>query len=1119
MPVVDLPPRILPAAISQFVGDRSAGRGLAYARGGRVQELGWDDEARSIRAEVRGAASTPYRVTVQLEEYDQAAVTRRFLPEEPGGVWRPVRSSCTCPVGSDCKHAAAAMYELNTMADRTKSEREVSEWRSVLRPLLQEEQRSEGPQPLALRFDLEASPLESGRPRYAHEPATAEHVHAGSELRLGIRPLVRGKQGRWIKGGVSWRTFEYRVPGHDYVPAHAEALTRIFSAATAERSYTSGAVEHLWLSSIGSPLLWQSLSYAADVGVQFLTSGILESVEIAPTAEVELDLSAPAAESELAVRPRILIGGDPAPSAQLLGTGGVIDLASTIPADGDGDDAGRRGERFHARIAPVDSPVPIALQRLFQRPEPLRIPAAEREEFLGSAYPRLREITTVTSTDGSVEMPAIEPATLQVTAAYADGDRLTLTWSWRYHDPERTVPMDPAIGPRRDHEHEEAVLARAQQLWPTAGSRTPERLSGVDTAEFSTHVLDALDELEHVSAKVTGTRHAYRELDEAPHVRVTQHESRGKNDWFDLGFEITIEGKQIAFASLFTALAQGKSRLLMPDRTYFSLENPAFDALRELIAEGEALAEWDPDQQSISKYQVDIWNELEEIADEAVSSDAWQRSVGALQAGVDLTPPQPPRGLTADLRPYQRDGFAWLAFLYEHSLGGVLADDMGLGKTVQTLALIAHAHERAGTGSDAASSALPPFLVVAPASVVGVWRSEAERFTPGLDLRVVDRTRRARGTDLAEVAAGADVLVTSYTVLRIDAEEFAEQEFAGMVLDEAQFVKNRRARTHQAARGVHAPFRLAITGTPMENSLDDLWSIMSLAAPGLFGAATAFRQRYTTPIESGEHPERMEVLRARLRPFMLRRTKDLVAKELPPKQEQVWKVELAEDHRALYDSLLQRERKKVLGLIEDDLDRNRFIVFRSLTLLRMMALDPGIVDAQEHRDVHSSKLAALFDQLEEVLGEGHKVLLFSQFTSYLHRVAEQLDQRGVDYAYLDGSTRNREAAVRGFREGNAPVFLISLKAGGFGLTLTEADYVFLLDPWWNPAAENQAVDRAHRIGQERHLMVYRMVAEDTIEEKVLALQQKKADLFDALTDSGSAFREGITADDIRELLS
>jgi hypothetical protein len=1011
---------------------------------------------------------------------------------------------------------AATLYHVNDLAGQVRQVQRASEWRSVLQPLLSAPEIEEAPQPLALRFELEAPPLGEGRPRYVHETATAAHIRAGSDLRLGIRPMVRGKQGRWIKGGVSWRTFEFRMPRHTYVPGHAEALTRLFASATAERSYTSGAVEHLWLNSIGSPLLWQALAYARDAGVVFLPSGALEEVELATEADVALDLRAAGPSADLEVRPAITVDGVRAEHARTLGTAGVLDLVP-ITADEDGPTAGGGGkhprETFRARLAPIGSPIPTSLQRVLQRSEPLTIPADERAEFLGSAYPRLREIAPVTSSDSSVEMPRIPPATLVLNAAYAEGDRLTLHWSWRYHDPDRTLPMDRRQGSRRDLDHEDEVLALARTLWPTAGWDAPEHLTGPETADFSEHVLDALNALDHVQCKVTGTRHAYRELDSAPHVRVTQSQSPGKNDWFDLGFEISIDGKQIPFPSLFVALAKGASKLLMPDRTYFSLDNPAFDQLRELISEGEALSEWNPEQQSISRYQVALWDELEEMADESAACDAWQRDVGALQGITEITPPPLPNGLVADLRPYQLEGYAWLSFLYDHRLGGVLADDMGLGKTVQTLALICHAREKARTPSVRA-----PFLVVAPSSVLGVWKSEAERFAPGLDLRILGATSKKRGRSLADEIAGADVVVTSYTVLRIDGQAFGEVPFAGMVLDEAQFVKNRRSRTHQVARTVQAPFRLAITGTPMENSLDDLWSILALAAPGLFGAASIFRQRYTLPIETGEHPDRMDVLRRRIKPFLLRRTKELVAKELPPKQEQVWKVELDEEHRALYDSVLQRERKKVLGLIEEDLDRNRFIVFRSLTLLRMMALDPAIVDEDQYGEVMSSKLVALFDRLDEVLGDGHRVLLFSQFTSYLQRVAAELDKRSVPYAYLDGSTRNRADVVDGFREGDTPVFLISLKAGGFGLTLTEADYVFLLDPWWNPAAENQAVDRAHRIGQDKHVMVFRMVAGDTIEEKVLALQQKKADLFASLTDDGSAFREGFTVEDIRELL-
>jgi len=378
---------------------------------------------------------------------------------------------------------------------------------------------------------------------------------------------------------------------------------------------------------------------------------------------------------------------------------------------------------------------------------------------------------------------------------------------------------------------------------------------------------------------------------------------------------------------------------------------------------------------------------------------------------------------------------------------------------------------------------------------------------------------------VADTAAAADVVITSYTVLRLDEAEFAGVEWAGLVLDEAQFVKNSQTKAYRAARDLRADVTFAITGTPMENSLTELWALLSLAAPGLFPSARRFRDEYVGPIEQGKVPEnheggdhratRLARLRRRIRPLVLRRTKELVAADLPPKQEQEVRVELGAAHRALYDAVLQRERQKVLGLL-DDLDRNRFIVFRSLTLLRMLSLAPELIDPA-HANIAPSKITALFEQLDEILAEGHRTLVFSQFTSFLGLVASRLEERGIRYAYLDGSTRDRDGAIASFREGDAPVFLISLKAGGFGLTLTEADYVFLLDPWWNPAAESQAVDRAHRIGQTRPVNVYRLIASGTIEEKVMALQQRKARLFRAVMDDDALFSQALTADDIRGL--
>jgi SNF2 family DNA or RNA helicase len=441
---------------------------------------------------------------------------------------------------------------------------------------------------------------------------------------------------------------------------------------------------------------------------------------------------------------------------------------------------------------------------------------------------------------------------------------------------------------------------------------------------------------------------------------------------------------------------------------------------------------------------------------------------------------------------------------------------------------------------------------------------EAERFTPDLVVRRVSATQAASGVPIAESARGAHIVVTSYGLLRLDAEAYremgrgaepdgaapttvgdgsegaaggadgGESGWSALILDEAQFVKNADSLVHRAARDVEAPVVIAVTGTPLENSLTELHALLALTAPGLFPSARAFAQQYVRVIEqpaagitsgrgAGEAPvasdaHRAEVLarlRRRIRPFLLRRTKEIVAADLPPKTEQTLSIDLTPEHREIYDVYLQRERQKLFGLIED-LDRNRFIVFRSLTLLRLLALDASLV-SDEYQGVPSSKLDALVEHLQDVVAEGHRALVFSQFTSYLSIVERRLATEGIETVSLDGSTRDRGGVVDAFRDGDAPVFLISLKAGGFGLNLTEADYVFLLDPWWNPASEAQAVDRAHRIGQDKNVFVYRLIAADTIEEKVLALGERKARLFDSVMDDGS-FASTLVADDIRALL-
>ncbi|OMQ14906.1 helicase SNF2, partial [Modestobacter sp. VKM Ac-2676] len=646
------------------------------------------------------------------------------------------------------------------------------------------------------------------------------------------------------------------------------------------------------------------------------------------------------------------------------------------------------------------------------------------------------------------------------------------------------------------------------ELWTPAGPLAEHtELAGMEALEFTTEVLPALRADPALDVTVVGTPTDYRHTTAAPQFSFTARDT-GESDWFDLGVSVTVDGQSVPFETLYKALAAGRTRLLLISGTYFSLQRPEFEQLRLLIEEARALQDVPGEGTRVSRYQASLWEQLLGLGVVGEQSERWTREVRGLLDAEQAEPPPVPAGLAAEMRPYQREGYGWLSFLWDHRLGGVLADDMGLGKTLQALALLVRAHE-AGDLDDA------PVLVVAPTSVVPTWAREAARFAPGLRVAVVGETERKSGTALRDRLAGAHVVVTSYALFRIDEDAWTELPWRGLVLDEAQFVKNHQARTYQCARRLQAPVKLALTGTPLENSVMDLWALMSIVAPGLFPDPARFTEQYRIPIERDGDAEKLAQLRRRIRPLVRRRTKEMVAADLPPKQEQVLEVVLNPRHEKLYQTHLQRERSKVLGLVED-MSKNRMTIFRSLTLLRQLSLDPALIDPA-YADVPSSKADAFLEHLRAVVAEGHRVLVFSQFTRFLRSIRDRLTAEGIDWDYLDGRTRDRDAVVQGFRTGTAPVFLISLKAGGFGLTLTEADYVFVLDPWWNPASEAQAVDRAHRIGQDKTVIVYRLVSVGTIEEKVMELKARKSALFSRVVDDGALASGALTADDVRGL--
>jgi superfamily II DNA or RNA helicase len=1018
-------------------------------------------------------------------------------------------------------------------------------WRSLLGELIEPGGESQAPRPeptpMALQFTVREQVIRSAPRELFHSEAAGRKPkpsgvlrRPAAQLRLGVRPVVRSATGNWVKSTISWSNVAHQLNRLNLDPEQHRWFSQFPSLHRASAPVFRGDSDWLDLDEFASPLLWHLLEDAARVGIALVGPSRNTRIVVGTAAELTLDATR-MPDGGVLLAPAVAIDGE-AHSVDAVGVIGGHGVYSLEPG-ADGDDA-------VLILAPTVSPVTSEQRALLTRTSTL-VPPGDVDDFLTDYYPALRHTVRVTSADGSVTFPEVPPPLLVLTATYRPHHALRLEWHWQYRHGTAAIrmPLRPTAGDPgyRDDGAERALIDRIRLPLAKAGvldehgalSPTVE-LRGDETADFTEHRLPELQSLDGVRVEVVGTKPAYRELTDAPRLTVTTVET-DERDWFDLGVIVTVDGRNVPFGPLFTALAKGSKRLLLTDGSYLSLKRPVFDRLRELIDEARTLDEWETGAR-ISRAQASLWSDFEDLADEAQPATSWRELVSGL-ADAEKVPDVPtPAQLTATLRPYQEDGFRWLAFLHSHRLGGILADDMGLGKTLQTLALLAHARDTTPAPDRR------PFLVVAPASVVPNWVAETNRFAPELRVTSIASTQASNGTSIADAAAGADVVVTSYALVRLDFEAYDREDWAGLILDEAQFVKNRASAAHQVARDFRAPFKLAITGTPMENDLMELWSLFAIVAPGLFPSARRFAEHYQRPIErslgvravagirsrstrAGSGPDtdeeraagqRLEKLRRRIRPLLLRRTKEDVAKELPPKQEQVLQIELTDEHRLLYDTFLQRERQKLLGLLED-LDRNRFIVFRSLTLLRLLSLDASLVDEQ-YAGVGSAKLDGLLEQLDDVIAEGHRALVFSQFTSFLGKVGARLVERGIEYAYLDGSTRRRGEVIDGFKDGEAPVFLISLKAGGFGLNLTEADYVFLLDPWWNPAAEEQAVDRTHRIGQARNVMVYRMVAAGTIEEKVMALKEKKARLFDSVLDDGDAFSAALTAEDFRTLL-
>jgi hypothetical protein len=1124
---------------------------IAVQRGGVVQ-MAWEASQQlltgTVRESVGGIRGGEIR-TVSASFRASSGFPLRFR-----------EGYCSCAKGTNCVHVAAlvlaatdeTLLPSSTAAGIT-ARRSALPWEQSLDSLLASPQARVAPStsdvtanaPLAVELSLvQNTPEPFHYPSYStdngrHEPPAEDSIR---KLKLQARLVQPGRLGGWVAGHLSWSGLDYLLLRDEFPVAHVRLLHELFalyrassSAQHSGRYYASaGDQKYLDLSACESRQLWPVLEQAHAVGLPFVYRGKQGTVPPPGTAELCLDVTTDGTTLLVAPVIKTAESADAVP-LRFIGSEGHGVIYTDRAQVG-------HGELARFRLARLTHPVPAQLQHLALADERLVIPEAGQAAFLSKYYPRLRRQATVTSSDGSFTAPEISGPALVVHAAYARGHQVDIRWEWSYQvgGTELRAAFGASRDPFRDQGAEARVLAGLSlpasapgvprevtvRDLPGAFAAAPPgvqvpavrqgpavTLRGFDAMAFTTEVLPLLQGRGDVSVEITGRVPDYREAGDSLEIGLSTAELDGEHDWFDLGITVTVEGREVPFADLFVALAHGQSHMLLADGAYFSLDKPELAALSGLIDEARALQDQPDGSLRISRFQAGLWEELSGLGVVGHQAAAWQQQVRGLLAVEEIDAVPVPAALDAQLRPYQLAGFQWLAFLWANGLGGILADDMGLGKTLQTLALLQHAKDVKGSED----SRNPPFLIVAPTSVLSNWAAEAHRFAPDLKVVTVSDTLGRRGGTLTDVTGGADAVVTSYTLLRLDFEAYGGHEWAGLILDEAQYVKNHQSKAYQCARRVAAPFKVAITGTPMENNLMELWSLLSIAAPGLFPSPERFKDYYARPIEKSGNAELLAQLRRRIRPLIMRRTKEQVAADLPEKQEQVLEVELDPRHRKVYQTHLQRERQKILGLL-DDVNHNRFTILRSLTLLRQLSLHAALID-EELSDVPSAKIDALLEQIEDVVGGGHRALVFSQFTRFLRMARARLEASGVRCCYLDGTTTNRAAVISSFKDGTAPVFLISLKAGGFGLNLTEADYCFLLDPWWNPATEAQAVDRTHRIGQTRNVMVYRLIASGTIEEKVMALKARKAELFSSVIDGDGAFSSALSADDIRALFA
>ncbi len=1094
-------------------------RGTQYARSGdRVRVVSLDNTAGRIRisGSVRGSKKLPYAAEV-LIEYDVAS-----------GLAFMVEGECTCPVGFNCKHAVALLL---TALARPGAPLAANPVIPTTPPAPIDTDFDPSPEALAWLAGIEEPTASESGPEVIDAEFRVVYLLDPLRGTLGIgrsRCLKKGGLGKpaiWMPP-----THDLRASARDCVLPEDVSVLRLALACQEEVRYYQREVIASLSGESGYTLLCAAVRtgrlFVGDSADQPLSMGEARDITLAWQRDTEghqrLAYELPEAVLRLPTQPATYF--DPTTSEiGLLSNdlpGVLVERLMRAPPLNEAD-----ALVAHARLTALEQNLGISLPlpAVMETGAPAGPPVARLHLRLG----RIRHTKMFTLADDvalaelTFDYPGLPPV---IGSAFPpplmrikrDGetrilarDSATEIAVWQRL---QALGLDSLERFRPHYQRTDSNATCLIPARPDAVGWLPILSEGIEALEDAGIVVTIADDFPFQMARPDDW-----------FVAIEEEAERQGGDWFTLDLGVMIGGERISLVPPLIRLIAEQPQLLarLKDMADDATVPVAIDAKRILPLPVARLRAWllplveflDDERPRLSRHHAAVLAMLDEQPAHWMGGERL-RGIGAKLkdfSGISAVPPAPT--FRTELRHYQQDGLNWLQFLREYGLAGILADDMGLGKTVQTLA-----HLQLEKLSGRADR---PSLVIAPTSLMANWKNEAAQFAP--DLTVLTLHGKDRAALFGQIAT-ADIVLTTYPLLVRDQETLLAQPFHLLVLDEAQFIKNPKAKAHQVARQLKARHRLSLTGTPLENHLGELWAQFDFLMPGFLGSADRFGRIFRTPIEKQGDPTARQNLAERVRPFLLRRTKEQVLTELPPRTEIVRWVEIEGGQRDLYESLRVVFDKKLREVLrEKGVGQSQIMILDALLKLRQVCCDPRLVKLESAKAIvskgnaESAKLALLMEMLEELLDEGRRILLFSQFTSMIGLIEVELDKQNIRYVKLTGQTKDRETPIDDFQQGRVPLFLISLKAGGTGLNLTAADTVIHYDPWWNPAVEEQATARAHRMGQDKPVFVYKLMTQGTVEEKILALQARKRGLADQLVHGQDAAETGkhlIGADDL-----